>query len=145
MAELPAALQNELQHYINIKPISKLRLFQGVTQECLKEIAEQLEKSFFAPGDQVIRKGDPGNEMYVIGHGDVNVHNGDHHIATLAEGSCFGEMSLVQSETRNADVTAKSYCDLYILSKDKFHTLAKKHEILRANVDLIMQERQKSA
>ena len=79
--------------------------------------------------------------MFVIGHGRVIVHSGDTVLVELGDDACFGEMALLQEETRNADITAKSYCDLYKLPKSAFTELIKNHKDLAANALRIVENR----
>ena len=139
--ELPSALQSELQTFMNLKPISRVSLFKGVSFECLSGASKKLEQVFFAPGERIITKGDVGGEMYLIGHGSVIIHNADQYITTLGEGTCFGEMALIGDGLRTTDVTASSYCDVFKLSKDKFEELIKAHADLRINIDRVVKDR----
>lgn len=141
MSELPTGLQSELQVYMNLKPISRVSLFQGVSFACLSSAAKKLEQAYFAPGDSIVKRGEVGTEMFLIGHGSVTVHSGEHFIATLGEGQCFGEFALIGEGVRGADVTAASYCDAFKLSKEKFDELYSNHADLRANIDKLILER----
>jgi voltage-gated potassium channel len=139
--ELPSALQTELQTYMNLRPISRVSLFKGVTFECLAAASKKLEQAFFSPGEKIISKGDIGSEMYLIGHGSVTIHNGEQYITTLGEGTCFGELALIGDGLRTTDVTAASYCDVFKLSKERFNELCHSHVDLRKNLERLAQER----
>jgi voltage-gated potassium channel len=135
MQELPKGLQSELQIYMNMKPLANVSLFNGVSSESLKDIAKNMEQVFLSPNEAIIRTGEIGHEMFVIGHGSVDVHVGTMHIATLNDGHCFGEMALISDEERKADVTATSYCDLFKLTKENFVQLLARHTDLREQVN----------
>jgi voltage-gated potassium channel Kch len=141
LSELPAALQSELQTFMNLKPISRVSLFKGVSFECLSAASKKLEQVYFAPGERIIKKGDIGEEMYLIGHGSVTVHDGDHFITNLGPGSCVGEMALIGDGHRSTDVTSQSYCDVFKLSKQKFEDLFNAHADLRINIEKLALER----
>lgn len=143
--ELPTALQGELQIYMNLRPISRVSLFRGVSFACLADASKKLNQVFFAPGEQIIRKGDVGKEMYLIGHGSVTVHSGDQFIANLDAGHCFGEFALIGEGLRTADVTADTYCDIFTLSKTDFDEFIKTHEDLRRNIEKISADRKKKS
>lgn len=145
ISELPNALQSELHVYMNLKPISKVSLFKGCSFNCLSDAAKRLEPVLFNPGELIIRRGDIGHEMYVIGHGSVTIHAAGHFIATLEEGQCFGEMALIEDAPRTADATAASYCDIYKLSKERFQELTQTHADLRANIARVADERKKNS
>ncbi|MEM9192823.1 MAG: cyclic nucleotide-binding domain-containing protein [Myxococcota bacterium] len=68
------------------------------------------------PAEEVLREGEVGRSFYVLARGTVRVtrlgEQGPIHLATLHEGSIFGEMALVSALPRSATVTADTDCDL---------------------------------
>jgi len=64
----------------------------------------------FAPGETVIRAGDPGSSMFVVHNGRVSVQVNEsgrpRTVATLSDGAFFGEMALFTGEPRTANVVA---------------------------------------
>jgi CRP-like cAMP-binding protein len=126
---------------MNIKPISRVSLFNGVSFECLSAASKKLEQVFVSPGEKIITKGEIGHEMYLIGHGSVTIHIGEQFITNLGEGACFGEMALIDDGVRSTDVTAASYCDIFKLSKEKFLELVGSHPDLCENIARIAAER----
>ncbi|GAB4021278.1 MAG: hypothetical protein Fur0010_24280 [Bdellovibrio sp.] len=121
ISELPHALQKELQMYMNVKLIRNLTIFKHCSFNCLREVALSLEEKFYAPGQAIINIGDHGEEMFIIGHGSVEVTLADGKVvATLSEGNFFGEIALLQETTRNANVRSTAYCDLFLLKKIRF-------------------------
>ena len=142
LSDLPPAIQQELQAHMNIKPISKVSLFRGTSKSCLADVAQHLEQIFVSPGQKIISKDEIGEDMFLIGHGTVNVHIGNQFITSLSSGACFGEMALIGHPRRTSDVTAASYCDIFKLNKKKFDELICNHADLKANVMRIAQERQ---
>jgi len=118
--DLPQALQNELNIYFKIKLIKNVHIFKDCSTPCLKMIAEKLEQTFHSPNEYIIRKGDTGVEMFIIGHGEVQVTSGEQIIAELKTGQFFGEIALIEDTIRNADVQSRAYCDLYTFNKNDF-------------------------
>lgn len=125
LKELPPGLQKQLITYMNIRPLSKVRLFEDCSFQCMKEVSESLEQKFYEPDETIIKAGDHGDCMYILGHGQVDVSVEDQLITNLYEGSCFGEMALLNSPMRTADVKASSYCDVFVLRKEKFDEIMK--------------------
>lgn len=139
ISELPNALQNELQTYMNMKLIGNVPAFKLCSHACLKHIAGSLEQMFFSPGQKIIRQGEIGYEMYIIAHGVVDVTLPEKGtVATLHEGQCFGEVALLEETKRTADVKAQTYCDLYKLSKEDFSRIVKTHPELEKSVKRVM-------
>jgi hypothetical protein len=133
--ELPQALQHELQIYMNMKLIRGLPIFKDCSQQCLKELAGAMQQMYFGPGQTIINIGEIGSEMFIIGHGIVEVILSDGStVATLHEGQFFGETALIKETKRNANVRAHSYCDLYKLEKENFMEIVERHPELLDNI-----------
>ncbi|MBT3236333.1 MAG: cyclic nucleotide-binding domain-containing protein [Bdellovibrionales bacterium] len=143
ISELPNALQTELQTYMNIKLITGIPLFKFCKANSLKRISQNLEQKFYAPGKKIITKGEEGMEMFIIGHGTVEVIREDDGevVATLGEGQFFGEKALLEQTTRNADVIARNYCDLYKLNRKDFLSIIEKHPELLEGIKATMTRR----
>ena len=68
-----------------------------------------LRPMVYAAGEYVIRKGEPGKEMYFLARGQVEVlGDSGPALATLQPGDFFGELSLLLSQPRTA--CSWSYC-----------------------------------
>lgn len=118
---LPRSLQDDLRVYMSVSLIGLLPLFSRATKDCLRFLATKLEPAVFSPGESIIKAGEEGHEMYIIGHGIVEVTTDEQTVvATLKDGEFFGEIALLQKVTRTANVRAKTYCDLYKLEKEDF-------------------------
>lgn len=130
LSDLPKALQEELSIYMKIKLIRNVHIFNECSTPCLKMIAQSLEQTFYTPHEYIIRKGDNGEEMYIIGHGEVEIMSGEKTIAHLKEGQFFGEIALLQNTVRTADIVSKSYCDLYKFKKEDFLHIIEKYPML---------------
>jgi len=142
IGELPQALQAELQTYMNMKLIKSVPLFKKCSMACLKEVASALEQKNYSPGQNIINIGEQGEEMFIIAHGVCEVILSDGNIvASLHEGQFFGENALVEQTTRNANVRAQSYCDLYKLQKEDFTRIIKTYPELLAGIEDTMKRR----
>ena len=139
--DLPQALQKELNIYTKIKLIKNVHIFKECSTPCLKMIAQKLEQTFHSPNEYIIRKGDVGEEMFIIGHGSVQVTAGEKTLAELKEGQFFGEIALIEDTIRNADVQSKAYCDLYTFKKEDFMAVIEKYPHLGEKFEEIHQKR----
>jgi voltage-gated potassium channel len=93
-------------------------------------IAQKLEQTFHSPNEFIIRKGDMGEEMFIIGHGELEVSTGEKVLNELKGGQFFGELALLQDTVRSADVRTNSYCDLYTFKKEDFLAVIEKYPTL---------------
>lgn len=71
---------------------------------------------FLALGDQLIRKGDPGDNVYLVRRGRLEARVGAPPdgplLGTIETGEFVGEMAYINGEPRSADVFAVGDCEL---------------------------------
>lgn len=96
--------------------------FATLDGERLRRLAARLERLEVPSGETIIRRGETGEECYVLLSGRVEVlargTQGDERIlATLDPGSIFGEAALLTNEPRNATVRSTDPCTLLALRR----------------------------
>jgi glucose-6-phosphate 1-dehydrogenase len=112
----------------NRSMLEKVPLFQGGSPIFFHNLALMFKPVVYCPGDLIIRKGDPGAEMYFICRGEVEVLDVQgSRIAALGAGEFFGELSLLLSQPRNASVRAVTPCDLFVLNQSDFQKVLRDH------------------
>lgn len=76
------------------------------------------------PGGTVFRKGDSGNNMFLVLSGTVGVSDGEIEdkklIDTIGPGDFFGEMALIANIPRSATITALESTELIAIDKLRF-------------------------
>jgi CRP-like cAMP-binding protein len=93
-----------------VERLAAVDIFAPLSTEETAMLAQAATSHVFAPGETVIRAGDPGSSMFVVHNGRVSIQvseNGrSRTVATLGEGAFFGEMALFTGEPRTANVVA---------------------------------------
>jgi CRP/FNR family transcriptional regulator, cyclic AMP receptor protein len=74
----------------------------------------------FSKGEYIFHQGEPGEIMYVILEGEVDILLNDVVVATFIAGHIFGEMALIDDRARSASAFAKSDCKLVPVDKESF-------------------------
>lgn len=114
-----------------IDVIKYAELFDGVTPDELKAIAEICGERTYQAGEVITAQGEPGDELFVISDGFVEVvRSGSSRdaaprsVVNLGRGQIFGEMALVDSGPRSATVRAISEKTVVqIIHRDDFEAL----------------------
>jgi hypothetical protein len=139
--ELPHTLSMEILLFLNRAILEKVSLFKNANEIFIREVVQLLRPMIFLPDDYIIRQGEFGDCMYFLSNGDVEVVVNGVRVATLGQGSPFGETALIQGENRMASVRALTYCDVYKLSKVDFDSLRAHHPDFDAQVKKVVEAR----
>src|SRR5881409_1085743 len=102
-------------------PAQTIPLFAGLRPSQARIVVLMGELRHFQPGEAIVRRGERGDEMYVIIEGTTEVLAGDgsgrQRINQLRRGDVFGEMGLVRRAERTADVVAAGAVDVLALDE----------------------------
>jgi len=71
-------------------------------------------------GYVVFRVGEPGDRMYVIKEGEVDIIVNDKVVETVGPGGIIGEMALIDTRARSATAVAKTDCQLVPIDEKRF-------------------------
>ncbi|MGB0925601.1 MAG: cyclic nucleotide-binding domain-containing protein [Pikeienuella sp.] len=103
--------------------LKSVDLFHQVPDEDLADIAPYLSSIYFDAGDHVMRKGDVGDELYVVVGGEVEIRRADGEKVRLGEKAVFGDLAALDPEPRVADVIAATPTHVLALSNDQLLSL----------------------
>jgi hypothetical protein len=102
-------------------PARTIPLFAGLRPAQARIVVLMGQVKRFRPGETIVRRGEKGNEMYVIIRGATEVWAGSagerRRVAEHRRGDVFGEMGLVRQNERSADVVAAD--DVEVLAVDE--------------------------
>lgn len=106
--------------------LSRSPVFIALPPRQVSALIPHFQRRDYADGSALIRKGEPGDSLYIIDRGTVEVideaGNG-HVIATLGADDVVGEMALVTGEARTATVRAKGAVKVWALHRKPFDRL----------------------
>ncbi len=81
-------------------------IFAPLPPFALEQLLQNLVRDEFEPGEIMLRHGEPGDDMMVIGRGQAVVQIPSGETIVRNAGSYVGELALLTNEPRNADVAA---------------------------------------
>ena len=115
-----------------IEMLRKVPLFADLSQRAIGQIADASGERKRPEGSIVALQGAPGLEMFVLLEGKAHVERDKKTLARLKEGDCFGEMSLIDYEPRNASVFAETDVTMLVIHTRTFQRLLKEPSLSSA-------------
>jgi CRP-like cAMP-binding protein len=106
-------------------------IFQNCKETDLVEIASICTEQMVEPNVPLFLKGDPGNCVYFIYKGKVSIHDEEHQLAVLSENEIFGELSVLDADTRSASATTLTECILLKIDQEDFY------DVIATNTDIL--------
>ncbi len=73
--------------------LKKVSLFEQVAEECLIELALQVEDTLLKKGEELLQKGDINNTLYIIVQGRLQVYDEGKEITILENNAIFAELN----------------------------------------------------
>ena len=99
----------------------------------------------YGDGDVIFSEGDDANSMYIIDSGAVviSIEKSGKQVAVaeLGKGSLFGEMALLNQDTRSATARAAGDVRLYCIEQDEFSRLLHRNHALVEKLQALIQSR----
>ncbi len=118
--------------------LSQIPIFSALGDEDRMSLAERIDRQSFPKGSVLFRRGEPGNALYIIIRGQIRIfastrQGNEITLALLGAGEFFGEMALLDGQSRSANAEATEETELHFLDRDNFFSfLMNKESALRA-------------
>ncbi len=112
--------------YLDTTVLRDVELFRNLSDRALQEIIVLMTTHDYQRGQAIFKEGDAGDGLYLILEGEVRISKnipgvGEEALAFLPDGSCFGEMALIEGRVaRSASAIAQKDCEVARLSRDDF-------------------------
>lgn len=100
--------------------LSQVRMFSSLNKKELGLVAKASDVINVPAETDVVKEGEIGHEFYLIAKGSAVVKRNGRKVATLGEGSYFGEMALLDRGPRTATITTAEPCELIVLGQREF-------------------------
>ncbi|MGC4122617.1 MAG: cyclic nucleotide-binding domain-containing protein [Myxococcales bacterium] len=142
--ELEPELAVDVQ--IDTSALPKQPLFSELPKEIFLALLAELEISTVDAGTPIVTEGEPGRSMYVLAQGTVKVvrelgTRQEKTVATMTEGTFFGEIALLSDAPRLASVVAQDECVVLEIKRELLGDLVMKHDALEPVLQHFYRER----
>ncbi|MBN1962213.1 MAG: cyclic nucleotide-binding domain-containing protein [Deltaproteobacteria bacterium] len=143
-------IAEELVNYARKRLLSNLlrtsALFAHFNDETRYSLLDRFSRIGFNPGTKIINQGTPGQGLYVIATGEVEVSvakdDGDSVVvANLGPGEVVGEIALLHDQPTTATVTARGNVGALFLPRDEFQQVVSANPEVREYLSSLSNDR----
>jgi CRP/FNR family cyclic AMP-dependent transcriptional regulator len=92
-------------------------------------------------GDVIFRAGDPGDKMYAVIDGSVDIIIHDKTVETVEAGGVLGEMALIEDKPRVATAVVKTDAKLVGVDRKRFTFLVQQNPFFALQLMSVMADR----
>lgn len=103
-------------------------ILAGLSPKARGEVLRSARERSFAPGELVVRQGEPALHLYLIASGSARVEReGESWSGRLRAGDFFGELGIIEEHGRTATVVAEDDLTCLLIPAWEFRALLKEH------------------
>ena len=132
---------NHISAIERVQALKRTALFAGTPENVLASIVPIMKEVTFYDGQEIFAKGDPGDCMFIVYDGEVGIFDGDTQLATVAKGGFFGELALLDAETRSAATVAQTYVVAFRIDQTDFYDLTEERGEVLQNIIRVLCQR----
>ena len=128
--------------------IGRLPLFSGLSLADIEQLCRSATLTLLPPGTRFIREGDPGDSLFLVLSGKIEVSKRDGEqevlLAVRGPGEVVGEMSLLEQWPRAASADTVEPTEVLEIGQGAFRKLLERRPALAASILRIMAGRLRS-
>ena len=121
--------------------LSSIGLFQSLSRDDRRLIAQHAEELDVDEGTQLVRQGEFAYEFFVIEDGGAEVVRDGKRIAELGPGDFLGEMGIVSQAVRNATVRTTSSSTVIVMTSQDFRAMQRSNPTVASQIEAAVEER----
>ncbi|CAG9325580.1 unnamed protein product [Blepharisma stoltei] len=148
-AEFEILIGGEFIEIINkneaLAVLKKVQIFRDLSQDKIIRLMNCLKLEEFQDGDFIFKQNDPGDSLFIIKTGRVEVIKNHIRVRTVAKHDYFGERSVLYNDLRTASIKASGQVTCWVLHQKDFlniinddikNLLVKRIQLQDTNVNL---------
>jgi MFS superfamily sulfate permease-like transporter len=141
-AELQLLAQAGVAPLRQTVPLEQSSLMEGLSAQQRAYLVTRLETRRLASGEHLFRQGDPGDRLFVISSGSINVLSADKQVGgtlpqrylSLSPGMMLGETAMLDGQGRSGDAVAFGDTEVHALDQQTLRQLESEDPRLAAQV-----------
>ena len=147
-SEVPTPEEERLvERLLSLRQVS---LFSRMSLERLHAIERITQESEYVRGEVIMREGDPGDDLFCLVQGEVEVLRGagtpeEQHLNRLGPGAYFGDMAVLDGAPRSATIVAATPVRVLVLAGDRLRELVQDMPALAFDLLRVLAERVRNA
>jgi MFS family permease len=100
--------------------LRQVAFFRPLPFAVIEHLATELQSATYAPGDVIIKEGEPGDSFYIMVEGRVRASKDGKQLNEMSAPGSFGEIALLRQTPRVVTITATSQVEARILARAEF-------------------------
>jgi len=121
---------------VDLDKLPPIPLFSDLTKNAFIDLLQRMDIKVMSAGDSIIEEGGHGDSFFIIASGSVRVEKTVEgrtiHLATLTDGTFFGEMAVLSDAPRTASVIAETDGELFEISRDTLNAVIEEFPSVQA-------------
>jgi signal transduction histidine kinase len=119
--------------------LESINLFRNLAPDELQALRRITQQPRFAAGGEIFREGDPGDGVFFVKDGLVEISglvgsDARRVFSQLGDGEIFGEMAVIEERPRSATATAVKDTDVYFIPREEMLILLQRSPVLAFNM-----------
>lgn len=124
-----------------VAALARVPLFSGLSARDLAAIGSVAAERQVAAGTELTHQGDPGDEFFIVGDGEIGIEIDGHEVRRLGPGDFLGEIALVFGGPRTATAVATQPSTLYVIGRPDFDAMVKRYPRIEDKILTSVSER----
>ncbi|XP_039820792.1 potassium channel KOR2-like isoform X2 [Panicum virgatum] len=125
---IPVAVRSKLSQTLYLDMVSKVRLFNGCSEDFLSQIVVKLHEEFFLPGEVILEQGTVVDQIYIVVHGcleEVATGEGgsEEIISELLPYDIVGDVAVVCNVPQPHTVRVSELCSVLRIEKQSLTSI----------------------
>ncbi|KAM5338014.1 cGMP-dependent protein kinase 2 isoform 1-T2 [Glossophaga mutica] len=106
--------------------LNKNQFLKRLDPQQIKDMVECMYGRNYQQGSYIIKQGEPGNHIFVLAEGRVEVSQGEKLLSSIPMWTTFGELAILYNCTRTASVKAITNVKTWALDREVFQNIMRR-------------------